>query len=106
VYYRPNTNTENDPGTIEYRVIYNGTRYTSGDLPFENCNPAEEPVYGCYGILNGAVVGGHLQGPNNPSGTPSGSGISDATWFDLVYGGDCIVPALPTTLGRIKALYR
>jgi hypothetical protein len=57
--YNPNSLTEEDPGTIQYfyRDI-DGREYASPVLEFDMGNPAEDPPYGLWGILNDARVGG------------------------------------------------
>jgi len=61
VIYDPNSLNAGDPGTIEY-VYTDGTgTYSSGALAFDEGNPAEDPPYGLWGILNDARVGGYFQ---------------------------------------------
>ena len=57
IVYDPNDLTVSDPATIEYKLSYQGTDYTSGILPFDEGNPAENPPHGVWGILNDARVG-------------------------------------------------
>jgi hypothetical protein len=104
--YLPHSNTNADPGTMEYRVTWRGIGYTSGPLPMLNCNVAEEPFAGCWGILNNARVGGWMQGPGNYLGHSGGSGVSDALWTGIDFEEICPVPTLPATMGRVKAAYR
>jgi len=61
ITYDPHSLSMADPGTIKYDVHYNGMDYTSGNIPFDQGNPAEDPPYGLWGILNDARVGGHFQ---------------------------------------------
>ena len=59
--YDPHSLTEEDPGTIQY--FYNdidGREYSSPVLEFDMGNPAEDPPYGLWGILNDARVGGYF----------------------------------------------
>jgi hypothetical protein len=68
VIYNPNSLSETDPATIEY--FYNdGTQYTSGPLAFDEGNPAEDPPYGLWGMLNNARVGGFGQFLIDPGNT-------------------------------------
>lgn len=60
VVYSPNSLTAADPATIEY-IYDDGTVYTSGPLAFDEGNPAEDPPYGLWGMLNNARVGGYSQ---------------------------------------------
>lgn len=57
IIYRPNGLTEASPATIEY--IVNGN--SSGPLPFDMGNPAEDPPHGLWGILTPTKVGGYFQ---------------------------------------------
>ncbi len=61
VVYRSNSNSEEDPGTIEYLVTMAGTTYCSGAIPFDQGNPAEDPPHGLWGMLTPAQVGGYFQ---------------------------------------------
>ena len=100
--YAPNDLNMGNPGTIEYKVTYNASTYSSGVLPFDQGNPAEDPPYGLWGILNNAGVGGHAQFFVGQSG--AGNGLE----FDFRN-----VAYVPATVGveakdwsTIKALYR
>ncbi|KAA0217357.1 MAG: hypothetical protein DYG94_00965 [Leptolyngbya sp. PLA3] len=79
--YNANGLSAGDPATIEY--FYNdGTQYSSGALNFDMGNPAEDPPYGLWGMLNDARVGGYMQvfiDQNNPD-----NGLS-ATWGHIDY---------------------
>jgi hypothetical protein len=59
--YMPNALSSDNPGTIEYGVEYEGMSYSSGPLPFDMGNPAEDPPHGLWGILTPAYAGGHFQ---------------------------------------------
>lgn len=61
IKYFQHSQTSLDPATIEYTVIYQGASYTSGQLPFDGANPAEDPPYGQWGMLNGGRAGGYFQ---------------------------------------------
>ena len=112
VAYDPRSNTEADPAVIVYGLTYNATTYTSGPLAMTGCNMAEEPIYGCYGILNQAQVGGHLQvlwqaSPNQAIGASTlVASSSTADWTNITYSPDGPTPAKPTSWGRVKMLYR
>jgi hypothetical protein len=59
--YDPHSLTEEDPGTIQYFYTdVDGTTYPSPILEFDQGNPAEDPPYGLWGILNDARVGGYF----------------------------------------------
>ena len=85
--YDPNGRTAADPATIEYRITYNGVSYTSGRLPFDQANPAEDPPYGAYGMLNDGQAGGYFQ-PTMTGGTPT---WVKATWTDITWS-TCVKP--------------
>ena len=57
--YAPRGLSQADPATIEYVLIANGVRYTSGAIRFDQGNPAEG--YGSWGMLNSAQLGGTFQ---------------------------------------------
>jgi hypothetical protein len=59
--YDPHSLTEEDPATIQYFYTdVGGTTYASPVLPFDMGNPAEDPPYGLWGILNDARLGGYF----------------------------------------------
>uniref|UniRef100_A0A832I252 Uncharacterized protein n=1 Tax=Eiseniibacteriota bacterium TaxID=2212470 RepID=A0A832I252_UNCEI len=102
--YNPNGLSSSNPATVEYRVHYGGNTYSSGLRPFDQGNPAEDPPYGLWGMLNDGRVGGHykafLGGVGNTVGLT-------ATWSNISYTTcDKPVPAKSTTWGRMKSLYR
>ena len=92
--YLPNGLSAANPATVEYVLIYNATYYTSGPLPFDQGNPAEDPPHGQWGMLSPAGVGGHMQffvGQSGPTGTmhtewncvcylPLTSAVEPTTW--------------------------
>jgi len=61
IIYVPHGLSQSNPATIQYNLGYGGVNYTSGALPFDEGNPAEDPPHGLWGILNDARVGGHIQ---------------------------------------------
>jgi hypothetical protein len=61
ITYRPNGLSMASPATIVYELTYNGTTYSSGPLPFDQANPAEDPPYGLWGMLNDGRAGGYVQ---------------------------------------------
>jgi type IX secretion system substrate protein len=77
IIYFPNALSATNPATIEYRLTYHGTNYSSGPLKFDQGNPAEDPPHGLWGILNGARVGGFIQLHwfDGPSGSASFTNI-------------------------------
>lgn len=56
--YLPNSLAPHAPATIEYTVELGGSVYTSGQLPFDEGNPAEP--YGTWGMLDDAQVGADM----------------------------------------------
>lgn len=61
VIYRPHSLSSLDPATIEYLVTMASTTYSSGQLAFDEGNPAEDPPHGLWGMLTPAGVGGYFQ---------------------------------------------
>lgn len=105
IVYRPNGLSMANPATIEYVVGYNNVLYSSGELPFDEGNPNEDPPYGLWGILNDARVGGHFQ-PFLQAGNPDAALQADFNYikFDPL---DCeVVPVEASSWGRIKATYQ
>jgi hypothetical protein len=100
--YNPHSNTQADPGTLEAKITYAGQNYTSGILPFNNCNPADPP-HGCYGVADNTTVGGHIQclwfpGQNNEI---------HSTWTNIQYHPDVKPTAASnSSWGRLKTIYR
>jgi hypothetical protein len=103
--YRPTTDMDaTNPATIEY--IYNdGIAVSSGQLPFDEGNPAEDPPHGLWGILNYAHVGGYMQ-YNNMVGQPAGTAMTTEfcsfTFVDL----GSVVSTEESSWGGVKALFR
>jgi hypothetical protein len=99
--YHPNGLSEEDPGTIEYLVEYQGTPYSSGVLPFDQGNPGEP--YGLWGILDDARAGAHVQTFMQP-------GMPDmyltAEWMDIVFTPLGPTATEHTTWGSLKSLYQ
>jgi len=103
VTYTSNGLSALDPATIEYRVTYAGTTYSSGVLAFDEGNPTEDPPYGLWGILNQAKVGGFTQ-PFLQAGNPNASFVVEFTKFE--YDNIKPVAVEPNTWGSVKSLYR
>jgi PEP-CTERM motif-containing protein len=82
VVYNPNSLTTADPATITYNLMLGGTNYTSGLLAFDQGNPAEDPPYGLWGILNDARVGGFMQVFTGQSG--AGNNVT-AKWENISF---------------------
>lgn len=90
VIYDPNSLSEADPGTIEYIYSDDSGTYSSGRLAFDMGNPAEDPPYGLWGILNDARVGGYFQvviNANDPD-----------NWGEINFGNMEFVPEPSTIL--------
>jgi len=103
VEYRPNNLNAASPATIEYFVDYMGSSYTSGQILFDEGNPAENPPYGVYGILQDARVGGHLQ--CFLQGGNSAAQLA-ADWSNILFQDLGPVSIEATSWGSLKALYR
>jgi hypothetical protein len=82
VVYDPNSLSAADPATIVYNITIGATTYTSGPLSFDEGNPAEAPVYGAWGHLEDARVGGYVQVFTNGSG--AGNNVT-ASWGNISY---------------------
>ena len=92
-----------NPATMEYRLVYLGTPYTSGPLAFDQGNAAEDPPHGLWGVLNNASLGGAYKAFLN-GGNPAGLA---ATWSNIFYQGcDKPTPARTATWGQLKSIYR
>lgn len=100
IIYLANGLTEQSPATIEYKVTYGGTEYTSGALAFDEGNPNEP--YGTWGMLDDGRVGAHLQvfwsGHAN-------DGVR-AEWSQVEFESLDPTATEPSSWGRLKALYR
>lgn len=92
------------PATIEYKVYYNGTWYTSGQLAFDMANPAEDPPYGLWGCLNDARVGAYFQAL--VQGDPIFQTNSRAEFTDICYENLSVIPNEDSSWGKIKSLYQ
>jgi hypothetical protein len=99
IRYDPNSLSQQDPGTIEYTVVYLGQTYQSGPLAFDQGNPNEP--FGTWGILNDARVGGHIQ-----AFVQTVPASCRARWTDICYEDLGTVPVEPATWGGIKSSYR
>ncbi len=100
--YKANSNTAANPATIEYKVTYNATNYSSGPLAFDEGNPAENPPHGVWGMLSPAAVGGHVQ--YFVGGSQGGNARAD--WTNICYDSLDPIPVENTTWGGVKALHR
>ena len=102
--YRTNVDMNSThPATIEY--IYNdGSPASSGQLPFDEGNPGEDPPHRLWGILNPAHVGGYMQF-NNMGGQ---SGLTMiGSWANIqVEDLGTVVPSEATSWGNVKSLFR
>ena len=102
IVYRAHGLSEQDPGTIEYKVTYDNVQYSSGVKSFDMGNPNEDPPYGLWGILNEARVGGHFQ---FFVGTSGASGQVEAQWCSFEYES-LTVGVQSQTWSTLKNLYR
>jgi hypothetical protein len=102
IVYHANGLSEASPGTIEYKVTIDGVEHSSGVKAFDEGNPAEDPPYGLWGILNEARVGGHFQFFVNDSG-PDGQSV--VQWCNIEF--EALPLAVhPRTWGSVKSLFR
>ncbi len=86
--YTPNARNATDPATIQYNLVYNGTSYTSGVLPFGEQNPSEDPPHTLYGMLDDGRSGGHFKAFLDPHGNTVGA---KATFSNIVFSS-CLNP--------------
>ncbi len=104
IVYLPNDLNSTNPATVEYELIYNGWgALSSGPLPFDEGNPAEDPPYGLWGMLNDARVGAHVQAFLQ-AGNPN-AGLR-AEWTQICFDNLDVVPTESATWGKVKALYK
>ena len=100
IVYSPNGLSETDPATIVYSYAIGGNTYTSPALPFDMGNPAEDPPYGLWGMLNDARVGGYFM-PKVNLNDPGNWG--HAEFANIVYTPE---PAALALLGPGAVLLR
>jgi hypothetical protein len=108
IIYQPHDLNAGNPGTIIYNYITNPWlpaqhTYSSGPLPFDQANPAEDPPHGLYGILNGAEVGGYTQ-MYLDCGNEANK--SQADWNNITVMTDAATAVKTTTWGSIRKLYK
>lgn len=104
IVYRPRDNAPPNVGQITYNIVYNSISYTSGPLNMDGCNQGERPIYGCYGILNFATVGGFAAHFIRDDRGPSGGSL-DAKWGNIIFS-TAPTAARVTSWGTLKTLYR
>ena len=102
ISYFPNGLSSVSPAAVVYNVRYNSTNYTSGLLPFDQGNPAENPPHGLWGALTPWYAGGHVKMFLFPTGQPHGM---NATWNDIQYLSGP-TPTGKSSWGELKKLYR
>jgi hypothetical protein len=100
--YLPNGLSSSSPATIEYKLIYGGTPYTSGPLAFDQGNPAEDPPHGQWGMLNTGQAGGHMQFFVGQSGA---IGAMHTQWTNIAFE-PLTIAVTPATWGTVKGLFR
>lgn len=103
ITYLRNGLSSSSPATIVYSVTYNAISYSSGPLPFDEGNVAEGAIYGNWGILDDARVGGYIQ-CFLVGGNPAAQ--VEATWSAICYEPLAVTPTQSSSWGRIKTLYR
>ncbi len=95
--YTANGLSSGSPATIQYRVINGAGTFDSPALPYDEGNAAEGR--GTWGALHDGMVGGYFQPRANNSALT-------ATWSEICFSNNDVVPTLPSTWGRLKTLYR
>lgn len=106
MHYDPNSLSSSDPATVQYVVVYGNVTYMTGQIALDMGNPAEDPPYGLWGMLNDGRAGGFMQLDNGAS--PIGNTKSGNAMFTNIQYTTCSkpTPAKTTTWGRVKSLYR
>ena len=106
IIYRPNVDmNEANPATIEYTYDDGANSYSSGQLPFDEGNPAEAPEHGSWGILSPAQAGGHMQF-NNMVGAGEGANFN-VVWGNITFTDlGSVVATEESSWGGVKALFR
>jgi hypothetical protein len=103
IVYNPHSNTMLDPATVTYTVVYQSTTYSSPALPFDEGNPAEDPPYGVWGMLNDARVGGYVQCFLQAG---NGNAALQADYENITFQPLCPVAVEEGTWSQVKGLYR
>jgi len=102
--YKANGLSSVSPATIEYKATYNAVTYSSGALPFDEGNIAEDPPHGLWGGLNNSAVGGHVKMFVFPGGEPHNA---TASWSNICFQNyDQATPTKSSSWGQIKSIYR
>ena len=102
--YKANGLSSAAPATIEYIAVYNSITYSSGALPFDECNTSEDPPHGLWGGLNNSAVGGHVKMFVFPGGEPHNA---TATWSDICFQNyDQATATKSSSWGAVKSIYR
>ena len=86
IEYSANGLSAVDPANIRYTYTDGSGTYQSPWLAFDQGNPAEDPPYGLWGMLNDARVGGYAQILGSDTG-PQGNTV--------VFGDICYSPTVP-----------
>ncbi len=102
--YLPHDLNAVNPATVIYSLFYNGRSYTSGPLAFDMGNPAENPPYGLWGMLNQGKVGGFVQPLWAAGGDPAAT--VTARFTDICFENFDLVPTEEASWGGVKSLYR
>jgi hypothetical protein len=102
IVYNPRTLDVTFPATIEYKIYYGGTLYTSGPLNFDQGTASEDPPHGLWGALYPHYIGGYVQ-------PFLGQGVAvdfKGSFTNICFEGPVATPAETATWGRLKGLYR
>lgn len=100
ILYRAQALSAANPATIEYIVTYGGMTYSSGQLPFDEGNPAEG--FGTWGMLDDGRVGGYLQAFLQ-AGNPNAN--LRAEWTNNEYDILQVIATEESSWGSVKARY-
>jgi len=69
IVYERNKLSSLSPATIQYKLNYNSTDYSSPVMNFDQGNASEDPPHGTWGALDPAYAGGVVQVNNGSGGT-------------------------------------
>ncbi|MBI5837876.1 MAG: hypothetical protein HZB25_11565 [Candidatus Eisenbacteria bacterium] len=101
--YLPHSLTAGDPATVEYVIWVAGVRHSSGPLAFDMANPAEDPPYGLWGMLNDGRVGGAVKAYADCGNTDARFRV---TWSRIEFYGAGTTPVSSKTWGNLKRQYK
>jgi len=107
VVYNPHGLSAGSPATITYNYIVNPwkageVKYSSGELAFDQANPAEDPPHGLWGELDNVHVGGYFMAKCvcDPDAK------MNCSWSNIVFQGGSTSPTTTNSWSRLKKQYK